>query len=76
MKRYFYLFLLLLLVILPVSGQKRQPSESWRTACRALCEKKYDACLRDAGSDGQKKDECRRNYRGCVNWCLNPPRQG
>lgn len=69
MRRYFYLFLLLLLVILPVSGQKRQPSESWRAACRASCQQKFDACLREANGDGAKKEVCWRSYRGCLNWC-------
>lgn len=76
MKRFFYLFVLLVVVILPVAGQKRQRNESWRVACKESCKQKYDACLRESQGDGPKKEQCERNYRGCINWCVNPPRQG
>lgn len=74
MKRGFYLFLLFLLIIVPTFGQKTRP-ESWRNSCRAACSAKYNTCLQEAQGDGPRKQACYRNYRGCLNWCANPPRK-
>lgn len=71
MKRYLYM-LVLLLMFISAAGQK---NESWRYSCREACGQKYNACLREANGDGPKKEACYRNYRGCLNWCANPPRK-
>jgi hypothetical protein len=72
MKRYFYMLVLLLLVIIPAPGQK---NESWRFNCKAACVEKYNACLQESQGDGPKKQVCYRNYKGCLNWCANPPKR-
>lgn len=71
MKRFPYMLaFLLLLVIIPVSAQK---PASWKQACRQRCEQAYKTCLQQAQGDGPKKKTCYWNYRGCLNWCANPP---
>lgn len=71
MKSCFYLLVLLFLLIVPVSGQKR---ESWRYSCKTECGRKYNVCRQEAQGDGPKKEECEKKYRACLNWCANPPR--
>ena len=72
MKKCFYMLGLLLLAIISAAGQKTQ---SWRETCRTACAQKYNTCLQEAQGDGPKKEQCYRNYRGCQNWCANPPRK-
>jgi hypothetical protein len=72
MKRYLFMLGLLLLAIVPATGQKNQ---SWRYACKTACAQKYNTCLQEAQGDGPKKEQCYRNYKGCLNWCANPPRR-
>jgi hypothetical protein len=74
MKRYFFLLVLLLLAIIPAPGQKTN-NESWRNTCKTACTQKYNTCLQEAQGDGPKKEQCYRNYKGCLNWCANPPRR-
>jgi hypothetical protein len=45
-------------------------------ACKTACAQKYNTCLQEAQGDGPKKEQCYRNYKGCLNWCANPPRRG
>lgn len=71
MKRYIYM-LALFLLITPVAGQKTQ---TWRNSCREACGQKLNTCLQEARGDGPKKQVCYWNYRGCLNWCANPPRK-
>jgi hypothetical protein len=74
MKRYLYMFLLLLLLIVPATGQKTG-NTSWRNACRTECARKNNVCLQEAQGDGPKKEACERQFRACRYNCDNPARR-
>lgn len=73
MRRWVYMLLLLLLVIVPVTGQK---TESWRYNCRQECARKNNLCLQESQGDGPKKEVCEKTYRSCLYYCAHPVRKG